>query len=95
MKLTSANTMDIFFSIIEMEKGGHYPDRVLTDRGERLYDLNVEENVYVLGSEFLGKFLEFLHTKGIRHVFTTEAAKNEAFWGNGCIIGLYILHSNR
>ncbi len=34
-KLTSANTVDIFRSIVETEKGGHYPDRVLTDRGER------------------------------------------------------------
>ncbi len=93
-KLTSANTVDIFRSIIETEKGGHYPDRVLTDRGDWLYVLKVKENVYILGSEFLGKFSEFLHTKGIRHVFTTEAAKNKAFWGNERL-GPHVLHSNR
>ncbi len=79
-KLASANSVDIFRSIVETEKEGNYPDRVFTDRDERLYVLSKKTGIF-LGSEFLGKFSEFLLTKGIRHVFTTEASKNKAFWG--------------
>ncbi len=43
----------------------------------------------VAGSEFLGKFSEFLQSKGIRHIFSTEASKNKAFWGMDILVKLF------
>ncbi len=74
---------------METEIRGDYPDRVFTDRGKIFIFVHRMLRNAVAGSEFLGKFSEFLQSKGIRHAFSTEASKNKAFWGMDILVQLF------